>query len=95
MSGYCPDCGNTQCICTEVERQEAAPSSCTCGLLCSTCAVAALAEMNRHIEALARVRKDNAWDVINARHARDKLLASMSNNDKVERPQKARTGETE
>lgn len=22
MSGYCPDCGNTQCICKEVERQE-------------------------------------------------------------------------
>jgi len=29
MSGYCPDCGNTQCICSEVERQENAPSSCT------------------------------------------------------------------
>ena len=29
MSGYCPDCGNTQCICKEVERQENAPSSCT------------------------------------------------------------------
>ena len=24
MSGYCPDCGNTQCICKEVARQEAA-----------------------------------------------------------------------
>ena len=22
MSGYYPDCGNTQCICKEVERQE-------------------------------------------------------------------------
>ena len=22
MSGYCPDCGNTQCICKDVERQE-------------------------------------------------------------------------
>jgi len=22
MSGYCPDCGNTLCICSEVEAQE-------------------------------------------------------------------------
>ena len=29
MSGYCPDCGNTQCICKEVEAQKNAPSSCT------------------------------------------------------------------
>jgi hypothetical protein len=29
MSGYCPDCGNTLCICKEVEAQENAPFSCT------------------------------------------------------------------
>ena len=29
MSGYCPDCGNTLCICKEVDAQENAPSSCT------------------------------------------------------------------
>ena len=35
MSGYCPDCGNTQCICKEVEAQENAPSSCTVDSPCS------------------------------------------------------------
>ena len=29
MSGYCPDCGNTVCICKEVAAQENAPSFCT------------------------------------------------------------------
>ena len=39
MSGYCPDCGNTQCICKEVERQENEPSSCMVDsiVLCPVC----------------------------------------------------------
>ena len=28
MSGYCNDCGNTQCLCKEIEQQEKPTSSC-------------------------------------------------------------------
>ena len=28
MSGYCPDCGNTQCLCKEIEQQKNPTSSC-------------------------------------------------------------------
>ena len=24
MSGYCPDCGNTQCLCAEIDKAELA-----------------------------------------------------------------------
>ena len=51
----------------------------TCGATCSTDWVAALREANRHIEALAVVRKDNAWDMLCARTARNKIIAQMSN----------------
>jgi len=37
MSGYCQDCGNTQCICKEVERQENEPSSCTVDSIVGQC----------------------------------------------------------
>lgn len=51
----------------------------TSGATCSTDWVAALRESNRHIEALAVVRKDNAWDMLCARTARNKIIAQMSN----------------
>lgn len=53
----------------------------TCGATCSTDWVAALREANRHIEALAVVRKDNAWDMLCARTARNKIIAQMSNDE--------------
>jgi len=41
MSGYCPDCGNTLCVCAEFERQRSEPPdaagvgplTCSCGVL--------------------------------------------------------------
>lgn len=51
----------------------------TCGATGSTGWVAALREANRHIEALAVVRKDNSWDMIAARGARDEIIEAMSN----------------
>lgn len=51
----------------------------TCGATGSTDLLAALREANRHIEALAIVRKDNAWDMIAARAARDEIILAMSN----------------
>ena len=55
----------------------------TCGATCSTNMLEALKEANRHIEALAVVRKDNAWDMLAAMSARDKIIAAMS-NDRLE-----------
>ena len=52
----------------------------TCGATGSTDWVAALREANRHIEALAVVRKDNSWDMIAARGARDEIIEAMSNS---------------
>ena len=51
----------------------------TCGATGSTL-LDALREANRHIEALATVRKDNAWDMLAARTARDKIITAMSND---------------
>ena len=50
----------------------------TCGATCKTDWVAALREANRHIEALALVRKDNAWDMLEACRARNYIIDTMS-----------------
>ena len=41
-----------------------------------------LHEANRHIEAMALVRKDNSWDMLNAMQARNKIVNEMLSTKK-------------
>ena len=45
----------------------------------STYILELLKEANMHIEALSVVRKDNDWDMIAARNARDVIIKAWSN----------------
>ena len=64
---------------TDNRQTKNAASEGTSASHCSTDWVAALHEANRHIEALAIVRKDNSWDMIAARNSRDEIIEAMSN----------------
>ncbi len=64
---------------TDNRQTKNAASEGTSASYCSTDWVAALHEANRHVEALAIVRKDNSWDMIAARNSRDEIIEAMSN----------------
>ena len=68
----CPKSIAGECIgkdCMYYERSGcSSPSSCFVSGW-----VEALVEANRHIEALAVVRKDNSWDMIDARAVRNRI----------------------
>ncbi len=73
------------------ERQRKRARWNTCGATGSIDWVAALHEANRHIEALAVVRRDNSWDMIAARGARDEIIKAMSNTGRDARREKEKT----
>lgn len=58
MSGYCPDCGNTQCLCKEVAADEARAQSSFAASTGSAnwrdaCATARKARLNQGLRTLA------------------------------------------
>ena len=72
----CPHCG----MCTEAPIETSAPLG-TCPAPCSVpgWAFEAFAEINRHIEALAALRKDNSYDMLDARKVRKQIIANAQN----------------
>ena len=94
MSGYCPDCGNTLCICKEVDAQENAPSSCTVDSIVVPLSLWERAV--RVIETVYNSRKGSCGAIENVycppmmnRHGIDNLMNEIRrHNNSIERPMK-------